>query len=116
MIKAISRLITWTENRGLPRDAILDLIRYLSGDAVPITETEDADHVEAFLREADPNPCSRAELYYRFLQISPDEEVDPEELADCLEFLPLFLRAVRETVETASSREEAVGAINAIMT
>ena len=115
MIQEIIRLITWTKNYGLPANDILDLIEYLADDNILLTESEDAQRLEAFLREADPNASRRAELFLHFMQFQPDEEIEPEEAAGRMAFLPLFLHAVKEIVETAGSREEAVSAIDAIL-
>ena len=114
MVQEINRLTTWAKNYGLPSDAILDLIEHLADD-IQLTESEEAQRLEDFLRQADPNAGKRASLLLRFMQIRPDEEIEPEEAAARMEFLPLFLHAVKEIVETAGSREEAVSAIDAIL-
>jgi DNA invertase Pin-like site-specific DNA recombinase len=52
---------------------------------------------------------------YRKNDAGDNYEIEPEEAAARMEFLPLFLHAVKEIVETAGSREEAVSAIDAIL-
>ena len=47
--------------------------------------------------------------------IDPNEEIEPEDVTAHLQFLPLFLHAVKEILETVGSREEAVSAIDAIL-
>lgn len=114
MTQEINRLTTWAKNYGPPADDILDLIEHLADD-IQLTESEDAQRLETFLRDADPNASRRAKLFLHFMQFQPDEEIEPEEAASRMEFLPLFLHAVKEIVETAGSREEAVSAIDAIL-
>ena len=114
MITALYRMIVWAKHYGLSKEEICELLNCLADDS-SIAEAEDSVRLETVLQEIVPAPGMRAEMFYRLLMIDPNEEIEPEDVTAHLQFLPLFLHAVKEILETVGSREEAVSAIDAIL-
>lgn len=115
MITALDRAIIWTERCGLSKEEILDLLDTLSGEDTPFAVTEAAEKLDASLHRVVPDPVRRATLLCRFMQYAPEEDLEPEEAAEQMQFLPLLLHAVQEIVETADSQAQAVETLRAIL-
>ena len=115
MIIELNRLIEWVENYGLPKEEILQMLNKLTVEERPPVLTGGAERLEERLRRSVPNPADRAKLFSQFLLVSPEEEPEPEETVEHMQFMTLFLRAVREIVETADSRAKALEAIDAVL-
>ena len=114
MIAELDRVITWTEKYGFSKQEITDLLSTLAEEDAPSEENAAAAHFEADLRTAVPDPARRAALLCRFIQFSPEDEPEPEEISERTELLPMLLHAVRELVDTSDSQAEAAEALRAI--
>ena len=114
MIAELDRVITWTEKYGFSQQEIANLLNTLAGEAPSLEVTPAAAHFEADLRTAVPDPARRAALLCRFIQFSPEDEPEPEELSERTELLPMLLHAVQELVETSDSQAEAAEVLRAI--
>ena len=115
MIVELNRMIAWMENYGLPKEEIEQLLNNLTEENDSPQLEDAAQRLEASLQTVVPDPLDRAKLFCRFLQIPPEEEPDPEETVQRMQFMTLFLRAVRELVENADSRGQALEKLDAVL-
>lgn len=115
MIVELNRMIAWMENYGLPKEEIAKLLNNLTEENDSPQLEDAAQRLEASLRTVAPDPLDRAKLFCLFLQILPEEEPEPEETVERTQFVTLFLRAVREIVEVAYSREQALEKLDAVL-
>ena len=114
MMTALFRMLTWAEHHGMPKEELLDLLNDLAGKESP-AESDAGQDLENVLKQGEPDPARRANLLCRLMNIDPDEEIEAEEAAGRIAFLPLILHAVREIIETSDTREQALEALDAVL-
>lgn len=114
MMMSLYRMIIWAEHYGLSKEEICDMLDYLVDHSSSV-ETEESRRLETVMREISDDPLFRAKLFNDLMLLAPDEELESEETSEHMQLLPLFLRSLREIVETVASQEEVINAIDAIL-
>lgn len=115
MLVEINRMIVWVERYGLRKDEIAQMLHNVVGEDVSIPQSEAAEQLGNSLRRVEPDPSARARLLCGMMYVDPEDELEPEEVTERMQLLPVLLQAVREIVESCDSAAKAAKAIDAIL-
>ena len=115
MLVEINRMIQWMEHYALPKEEICQLLHDLAEKGTLLPQSEAAKQLEMSLQRVVPDPCDRARFLYSMVQSEPEEEIEPEEIYERTQLLTMLLHSLREIVESADSKAEAAGKIDAII-